>query len=323
MSFLESSHADDNADNSDKENDPRHVRNEVREFAIFHQRLRKLDPPFKSEVKMISREYPHGNKAQRFNRWVAQDCGDYMSRMRKPVTWPDFTRLTANTNFANPLSRGSWLEMMILGNKGAYHIGESSFGGFFTGYALDPGPSYLHAAHSSSNQDPVHESVLAINLDAEEENSPLLFVQLGSISYYRGAGWKKARDSNWDTQAKGPWTPTGFGLVVQISSSGLPQGVFSVFNNYLLNPEDDSYVPMGFPPACSGRLFKHDFVPHEHCDPQHGFIVAKVAENVQQLGPKFNIPFRVIKTTSGGYNAANLLPVRHIIDSTGRDFLVA
>ncbi|KAK0707761.1 hypothetical protein B0H67DRAFT_588528 [Lasiosphaeris hirsuta] len=136
--------------------------------------------------------------------------------------------------------------------------------------------------------------------DSEDADCPggFLFVQLGAVFAYGGSTkpWTELRTSERNDVSRGPWTATGFGVLLQIDSRGRQGPVWVIYNSHTIDENDTSdkqrhyHVPImaedsSTPLPHIGRLTAA-------CD--RTFTIAKIADSLAELENKSaRIDFRV------------------------------
>lgn len=106
----------------------------------------------------------------RYCRWQLDWSGRTNDRLKRVIPQSEFFDTISTTDFGSVLARGQHLWMMEMLNTPFCLLGESDFGGVFTGYAMDPGPAYLWPNFQDENDpDLVHQNILAINTNVPVE----------------------------------------------------------------------------------------------------------------------------------------------------------
>jgi hypothetical protein len=107
----------------------------------------------------------------RYCKWELAWSGRSRDRLKRVMPQSEFLDTILATNFGSVSARAQHLWMMEMLNTPFCLLGESDFGGVFTGYAMDPGPAYLWPNYQYENDpDLVHRNILAINTNVLVED---------------------------------------------------------------------------------------------------------------------------------------------------------
>ncbi|KAK0707069.1 hypothetical protein B0T26DRAFT_729057 [Lasiosphaeria miniovina] len=246
-----------------------------------------------------------------YRKWI----GRHSARLEYPVPPNEFVDMIRKTNFANEGSSAEFLFSMEMLNNPFLILGESEFGGVCTGFGLQPGPAYLCPNLDTMDEISTDRYLLGINTNVnvdytstptDSRSSPkkrrqerssgedstrsttsedfdvgngFVFAQVGALYHFAGPNWKETEPN---MVIKGPWKPTGFGVVVQVDERGRPGSVYIIFNFYEWDDESGDRKHTAVTDE-SGKVLPEIGRLHEKCTKT--FTVAKIANSLKDLGP--------------------------------------
>lgn len=128
-----------------------------------------------------------------------------------------------------------------------------------------------------------------------EDREPFCFFQIGALMACTGQEWADVRDRGQEEINEAEWEQTGYGVVVELSPSGYPQGPVYVVYNFFEVRRDTGKGPVTVEVDWSD--FMRQERPHirrlyPNCNQK--FFVAKIADKLDDLNTKVRFDFNVV-----------------------------
>lgn len=266
---------------------------------------------------------------QIFQQWadMARDdwFGRHCTRTERVVQRDELLQIIWDTPCKNPDQLAKYLRTFKRCKAAHLFLGESSFGGVLTGYAISPGSYRLHSDISrkemshprnpsilnrhvlSMDRDPVtsegpnsprkrreenrslgEDSAISLRSACSQDfkdTEPFCFLQLGSLKACSGQVWADVRDKGQEAINSAHFEGNGYAVVVELSPSGYPRGPVYVVYNYHDYRQHNRKDLMHHEPPHTRRLYP---------DCNQEFFLAKIADKLENLDTKL-FDFEVVE----------------------------
>ncbi|WAO89093.1 Hypothetical protein NCS54_00647000 [Fusarium falciforme] len=279
--------------------------------------------------------WPNREEYLAYMQWSRKWLGRHMERMFYRMPDEVFFEQLRSTNLTKEGDLGELCWTLNMCNVPLVVLGEATFDGIFTCYAIRPSSNFLYASPplgelTKTRGDLMHENALAINLnvstdtrgfpavavrDVEKEwvmkggievpdsvdihpdepdgKTNFVFAQLGELCTYVG-DWETERTKSLDDIVGGTWQLTGFGVVAEISSKGLPKALWAIYNTHLPTERlsDEEHRVHDLRGGLGGWIFKKHAARSER-DTSNRFFAARITNNLMGFGPAKKLEFEI------------------------------